>query len=55
MKRAFAATVAGLVLFAGLAACGSEPEAPVETAPEAPDGISVTDGRMNLGPLFYKG
>lgn len=48
MKRAFAATVAGLVLVAGLAACGSEPEAPVETAPEAPEGISVTDGRMNL-------
>ncbi|MCL6251046.1 copper chaperone PCu(A)C [Altererythrobacter sp. KTW20L] len=48
MKRVFIASVAGLVMVAGLAACGSEPEAPVETAPEAPDGISVTDGRMNL-------
>ena len=47
MRKAFIASVAGLALTLGLAAC-SEPEAPVEAAPEAPEGITVTDGRMNI-------
>jgi copper(I)-binding protein len=42
------AALAPLALVAGLTACGSEPAAPVETSPEAPQGISVTDGRLNL-------
>lgn len=37
-----------VALMSGLAACGSEPAAPVDASPEAPQGISVTDGRMNL-------
>jgi len=40
--------IAAAALPLGLAACGGEAEAPVEAAPEAPDGISVSDGRMNL-------
>ena len=39
---------AAVLLTLGLAACGGEAEQPVEANPEAPAGISVTDGRMNL-------
>ncbi|WP_169053517.1 copper chaperone PCu(A)C [Alteraurantiacibacter aquimixticola] len=46
--RRILASLAASALVVGLAACSSEPEAPVQTAPEAPEGISVTDGRMNL-------
>ncbi len=45
-----AAAAACLPLLLG--ACGSESEAPVEAAPEAPDGISVSDGRMNLPAIL---
>ena len=31
-----------------VAGCSSEPEVPVDTTPDAPDGITVTDGRLNL-------
>lgn len=48
MRKAIIASVGGLALAMGLAACSSEPETPVEAAPEAPEGITVTDGRMNL-------
>lgn len=48
MRKAFIASVGGLALALGLAACSSEPETPVEAAPEAPEGITVTDGRMNI-------
>lgn len=47
LKKFLIAGAAGIMSL-GLAACGSEPEVPVETAPEAPEGISVTDGRMNI-------
>ncbi len=47
MRKLFG-LVASTALVCGLAACSSEPEAPVEVAPEAPDGISVSDGRVNL-------
>ncbi len=48
MKKILLSCAAGLALTMGLAACSSEPETPVDAAPEAPEGISVTDGRMNL-------
>lgn len=48
MRKAFIASVGSVALALGLAACSSEPETPVEAAPEAPEGITVTDGRMNL-------
>ncbi|MFC3096502.1 copper chaperone PCu(A)C [Alteraurantiacibacter palmitatis] len=48
MRKAFIASLGGIALVMGLAACSSESEAPVEAAPEAPEGITVTDGRMNL-------
>lgn len=31
-----------------VAGCSSEPETPVDTTPDAPEGITVTDGRLNL-------
>jgi copper(I)-binding protein len=46
--RKLIGVVASVSLVSGLVACGSEPAAPVDTSPEAPQGISVTDGRMNL-------
>lgn len=43
------AALAPLALLARLSACsGSEPEAPVDQTPDAPAGITVTDGRLNL-------
>ena len=48
MRKAIIASVTGAALAFGLTACSSEPETPVEAAPEAPVGISVTDGRMNI-------
>ena len=42
------APLSAIALSLGVAACGGDAEAPVETAPEAPAGISVTDGRMTL-------
>lgn len=48
MKKVLIAGAAALALSVSLAACSSEPEAVVETAPEAPEGISVSDGRMNI-------
>lgn len=47
MNRAILSAVASTALALSLVACGSEPE-PVDTAPEAPAGVSVTDGRLNL-------
>ena len=40
--------LAALSLTFAAAACGSEPEAPVSTAPDAPEGVSITDGRLLL-------
>ncbi len=37
-----------LALTLTLAACGGEAEAPVDANPDAPPGIAVADGRMNL-------
>ena len=48
MKKALLGALASTTLVLALAACSSEPEAPVETAPEAPEGISVSNGRLNL-------
>jgi periplasmic copper chaperone A len=48
IARTLLSGLAPAALVLGLAACSSEPEAPVEAAPEAPEGISVTDGRLNL-------
>ena len=48
MSKTIFSAVASAALALGLAGCSSEPEAPVEAAPEAPEGISVSDGRMNL-------
>lgn len=48
MNRVIARACASAILALGVSACGSEPEAPVEAAPEAPEGIAVTEGRMNL-------
>lgn len=47
LKTVFTGAVSTALLLS-LAACSSEPEAPVELAPDAPEGISVTDGRMNI-------
>lgn len=47
MKRAILASAAGIALAFGVAAC-SEAEAPVEAAPEAPEGLTVTDARLNI-------
>jgi periplasmic copper chaperone A len=54
MKKAVLAAMAATVMILAvaailvLAACSSEPATPVDTAPEAPAGISVTEGRFNL-------
>lgn len=51
MKKAILASVAGVALAFGLAACSNEAEVPVDTAaeaPDAPEGVSVNDGRMNI-------
>ncbi|GAA0278996.1 hypothetical protein GCM10009127_20060 [Alteraurantiacibacter aestuarii] len=48
MRKAILAAMASAVLAMGIAACSSEPEAPADVAPEGPEGISVSDGRMNL-------
>lgn len=42
------AGLAPAALMLGLAACSSEPEVPVDATPDAPEGITVTDGRLNL-------
>ncbi|MXO72185.1 copper chaperone PCu(A)C [Alteraurantiacibacter buctensis] len=47
-KTTWVGALAPAALLLVTAGCSSEPEAPVETAPEAPEGISVADGRMNL-------
>lgn len=48
MKKLLIAGAAGIMSL-GLVACGSAEEpAPVDAAPEAPEGISVSSGRMNL-------
>ena len=48
MNKAVVRACASAILALAVASCGSEPEAPVEAAPEAPPGVTVTDGRMNL-------
>ena len=45
-KSVLAAAVLGVATI-GLAGCGSEP-APTETAPEAPEGLTVTNARLLL-------
>lgn len=57
MKALAAAALAMATI--GLAACGSE-QAPTETAPEAPEGIAVTNARLilpavkgNPGALYF--
>lgn len=42
------ASVAAIGLVLGVAACGGEAEEPVAAEPEAPEGITVTDGWMSL-------
>lgn len=44
----FGATIALALLAIGTAACSEEAEVAVETAPEAPAGISISDGRLSL-------
>lgn len=51
MKSRFFASVALGFAALGLAACGSGEEAPAETAPEAPAGIEVSNGRLMLPPV----
>lgn len=51
MKMTVFARVAPALLALSLAACGSDAEpapAPADASPDAPAGISVTDGRMNI-------
>lgn len=47
MKPLFS-TVVAIGLAISLASCGEEAEAPVETAPEGPEGVIVSDGWMSL-------
>ena len=47
MKKAILASVAGVALALGVVAC-SEAEAPVEAAPAAPEGLAVSEARMNI-------
>lgn len=47
MKKAILASVGALALSFGLVAC-SEAEAPVEEAAQAPEGLTVSAGRMNV-------
>ncbi|WP_161981484.1 copper chaperone PCu(A)C [Aurantiacibacter suaedae] len=48
-NKTFAATLAAITLALGTAACsGSGDDVAETTSPEAPAGISVTDGRMSL-------
>lgn len=47
MNKAIVASLASLTLALGLVACAEEP-APVEAAPEAPEGLTVTDARLNI-------
>ena len=48
MKKLLIGTAAGIALALGLAACSGEAEEIVEAVPDAPEGISVSDGRLNL-------
>jgi copper(I)-binding protein len=47
MRKLFG-TLATAALICSLSGCGSEPDATVEVSPEAPEGISVAGGRLNL-------
>lgn len=42
------AGIAAASLALAIAGCGAEPEAPVSTAPDAPEGVTVSDGRLLL-------
>jgi copper(I)-binding protein len=46
--RNLVSVAASVALACALAACGSEPEAPVDVSPEAPEGIAIGNGRLNL-------
>ena len=48
MKTAIFAPFALVLGTLGLAACGSEPEPAADAGPRAPEGISITDGRLVL-------
>ena len=49
MRKALIACGTAVALTLALAACSSEPEAPAaDAAPEAPEGSSVSEGRLNL-------
>lgn len=47
-KTTWLGALAPAALLLVVAGCSSEPEVPVDTTPDAPEGITVTDGRMNL-------
>ena len=42
------AGLAALSLAFAAAGCGGEPEAPASTAPDAPEGVTISDGRLML-------
>jgi copper(I)-binding protein len=48
ITRTILAGLAPAALVLGAAGCSSEPEAPVDATPDAPEGITVTNGRLNL-------
>ncbi len=48
MNKAILASMAGVALAFGVAACSNEAEAPVDAAAEAPAGLTVSDARMNI-------
>lgn len=48
MNKAILASVAGVALAFGVAACSNEAEVPVDAAADAPAGLTVSDARMNI-------
>lgn len=48
MNKTICAALGSAALALGLAACGGETEEPAPANPEAPEGISVSDARLNL-------
>lgn len=48
MNKTFARAIGSAMLALSLAACGGEAEEPAPASPEAPEGISVSDARLNL-------
>ncbi len=48
LNKTLLAAMVPAALMLALAGCNSEPEVPVDATPDAPEGITVTDGQLNL-------